>query len=195
MTTRQYSFAARLLCVAQWYGQRFLNRLPWSLWSIWPSTSEWVRREGILPHVTESLTLSKWKRQERGASCDFLRTFPFLASGDSLNITSSLLSTHPGEYTSNLQDDFKEKETSTLQEESEGDSEILWSGQLMNQIQKKQYCLYHFCAFHRNCHYDEKNSIASRLNRHEFEQTPGDSGEQKSLACCSPWGHKELDMT
>ena len=30
---------------------------------------------------------------------------------------------------------------------------------------------------------------------HEFEQTPGDSGGQGSLACCSPWGHKELDTT
>ena len=27
-----------------------------------------------------------------------------------------------------------------------------------------------------------------------FEQTLGDEG-QESLACCSPWGHKELDMT
>ena len=26
-----------------------------------------------------------------------------------------------------------------------------------------------------------------------FEQTPGDSEEQGSLACCSPWIHKELD--
>ena len=25
------------------------------------------------------------------------------------------------------------------------------------------------------------------LNGHEFEQTPGDSEEQVSLACCSPW--------
>ena len=34
-----------------------------------------------------------------------------------------------------------------------------------------------------------------RLNRHEFEQTPGDSEGQRSLAGYSPWGHKELDMT
>ena len=32
-----------------------------------------------------------------------------------------------------------------------------------------------------------------RLNGHEFEQTQGDSGGQRSLVCCSPWGHKELD--
>ena len=33
------------------------------------------------------------------------------------------------------------------------------------------------------------------LNGHEFEQAPGDSEGQGSLACCSPWGHKESDMT
>ena len=32
------------------------------------------------------------------------------------------------------------------------------------------------------------------LNGHEFEQALGDS-EGQSLACCSPWGHKELDTT
>ena len=29
----------------------------------------------------------------------------------------------------------------------------------------------------------------------EFEQAPGDSEGQGSLACCSPWGRKELNMT
>ena len=29
---------------------------------------------------------------------------------------------------------------------------------------------------------------------HEFEQAPGDGEGQRSLACSSPWGHKELDM-
>ena len=28
---------------------------------------------------------------------------------------------------------------------------------------------------------------------HELEQTPGDSGGQGSLACCSPWGCQESD--
>ena len=32
-------------------------------------------------------------------------------------------------------------------------------------------------------------------NGHEFEQTQGDSEGQGSLACCSPWGCKELDTT
>ena len=30
---------------------------------------------------------------------------------------------------------------------------------------------------------------------HESEQTPGDSGGQGGLACCSPWGCKEFDLT
>ena len=34
-----------------------------------------------------------------------------------------------------------------------------------------------------------------RLNEHELEQTLGDSEEQGSLMCYSPWGRKELDMT
>ena len=33
------------------------------------------------------------------------------------------------------------------------------------------------------------------LIEHEFEQTLGDGEGKRSLACCSPWGHKELDMT
>ena len=33
-----------------------------------------------------------------------------------------------------------------------------------------------------------------QLNGHELEQTPGDSGGQGSLVCCSPWGWKESDM-
>ena len=33
------------------------------------------------------------------------------------------------------------------------------------------------------------------LNGHEFEQTPGDSEGQGSLACCSPCGLKESDRT
>ena len=32
------------------------------------------------------------------------------------------------------------------------------------------------------------------LNGHEYEQTPGDSGGQRSLAGYSPWGHRESDM-
>ena len=33
------------------------------------------------------------------------------------------------------------------------------------------------------------------LTGHEFEQAPGDGKGQGSLACCGPWGCKELDTT
>ena len=32
-----------------------------------------------------------------------------------------------------------------------------------------------------------------QLNEHEFEQTLGYNEELGSLACCSLWGHEELD--
>ena len=42
---------------------------------------------------------------------------------------------------------------------------------------------------------DEMVGLPHWLNGHEIEQTLGDSKGQGSPACCSPWGHKELDMT
>ena len=33
-----------------------------------------------------------------------------------------------------------------------------------------------------------------RLDGHEFEEALGVGGGQGSLACCSPWGLKELDV-
>ena len=41
---------------------------------------------------------------------------------------------------------------------------------------------------------DEMVEWHHQLNGHESEQTPGDCEGQGSLACCSPWGGKELDM-
>ena len=34
-----------------------------------------------------------------------------------------------------------------------------------------------------------------QLDGHEFEQAPGIGDGQGSLACYSPWSHKELDTT
>ena len=42
---------------------------------------------------------------------------------------------------------------------------------------------------------DEMVGWHHQLNVHEFDQTPGDGEGQGSLACCSPWDHKESDMT
>ena len=42
---------------------------------------------------------------------------------------------------------------------------------------------------------DEMVGWHHRLNGREFEQTPGESEWQMQLAGCSPWVHRELDMT
>ena len=34
-----------------------------------------------------------------------------------------------------------------------------------------------------------------QCNGHELGQTSGDAEGQGGLVCCSPWDHKELDMT
>ena len=42
---------------------------------------------------------------------------------------------------------------------------------------------------------DEMIGWHHQLNGHEFEQAPRVGEGQESLACCCPWGHKELTVT
>ena len=42
---------------------------------------------------------------------------------------------------------------------------------------------------------DEMVGWHHQLNGYECEQALGVGDGQGSRACCSPWGHKELDMT
>ena len=42
---------------------------------------------------------------------------------------------------------------------------------------------------------DEMAGRYHQCNEHELRQILGDSEGQWHLACCSPWGRKELDMT
>ena len=42
---------------------------------------------------------------------------------------------------------------------------------------------------------DEMVVWQHRLDGHVFEQALGVGDGQGSLACCSPWSHKESDMT
>ena len=42
---------------------------------------------------------------------------------------------------------------------------------------------------------DEMVGWHHQLDGHEFEQFPGVGDGQGGLACCSPWGRKELDTT
>ena len=51
------------------------------------------------------------------------------------------------------------------------------------------------CRQEENGAGDEMVGCHHWLSGHEFEQTPGVSEGQGSLACCSPQDHKESDMT
>ena len=42
---------------------------------------------------------------------------------------------------------------------------------------------------------DEMVRWHHQLDEHVFEQAPGVGDRQGSLACCSPWGLKDLDTT
>ena len=42
---------------------------------------------------------------------------------------------------------------------------------------------------------DEMVGWHHQLDEHEFDQVPEVGDGQGSLACCSPWGRKESDMT
>ena len=42
---------------------------------------------------------------------------------------------------------------------------------------------------------DEMVGWHHRLHGHKFEQGPGVGDGQGSLACCTPWGHRESDTT
>ena len=41
----------------------------------------------------------------------------------------------------------------------------------------------------------QRMRLLAGLNGHEFEPAPGVADGQGSLACCSPWGCKELNTT
>ena len=42
---------------------------------------------------------------------------------------------------------------------------------------------------------DEMVGWHHQLDRHEFKQVLGVGDRQERLVCCSPWSHKESDMT
>ena len=54
---------------------------------------------------------------------------------------------------------------------------------------------YMYVYIHKGMTEDEMVGLHHRLNGHEFEQTLEYGEGQGSLACCSPWGRKGLDMT
>ena len=60
----------------------------------------------------------------------------------------------------------------------------------------KYICIHliHYIYIYTHTHIHFMVGWFHKLKGHEFEQAPGDGEGQGSVACCSPCGHKKLDM-
>ena len=80
--------------------------------------------------------------------------------------------------------------------DAEAEAPILWPPDMKSQLIRKDP------DAGKDWRQEEKETAGDEmvgwhhwLNGQEFEQTLGDSEGQRSLACCSPWGYKQLNMT
>ena len=81
--------------------------------------------------------------------------------------------------------------------DAEAETPILWSPDVKNWLHwKRPWCF----PDQKDWRQEEKGRAEDemigwhhRLNGHELEQALGVDDGQWSLACCSPWGHKESD--
>ena len=76
--------------------------------------------------------------------------------------------------------------------DAETQTPILWPPDAKNWLIGKDWCWERLKE--TGTTEDEMVGWHHQLDEHEFEQTLGDGDGQGSLACCSPWGFKELDM-
>ena len=75
--------------------------------------------------------------------------------------------------------------------DAEADAPVLWPLDVKSQlIRKDPDAGKDWREEEKGVTEDEMVGWHHRLNGHEFEQAPGDSGRQRSLSCCSPWGAK-----
>ena len=74
--------------------------------------------------------------------------------------------------------------------DAEAEAPILWPSDVKNWLTGKDWR-----REEKGIPEDEMVGWHHWLDGHEFELTPGVGDGQGSLACCSPWGCKELDMT
>ena len=72
---------------------------------------------------------------------------------------------------------------------------VLWPSDTQSQLIRKDPDARKGRRQEKGTTQDEMVGWHHRLDRHEFEQALGDGEGQGSLACCSPWGLKELYMT
>ena len=79
--------------------------------------------------------------------------------------------------------------------DAKAEAPILWPLDVKSQLIKKEPDAGKDWGQEKGATEDKMVGWHHQLNGHEFEQTLGDSGGQESLACCSPRGPKESDMT
>ena len=78
---------------------------------------------------------------------------------------------------------------------TEAEAPILWLPDAKSQLIRKDRDAGKDWRQKKGVTEDDVDRWHHQLNGCEFEQTPGDGEGQGSLACCSPWGRKESDMT
>ena len=79
--------------------------------------------------------------------------------------------------------------------DAEAEAQTLWSPSAKSWLTGKDLNAGKDWGQEKKAMGDEMVGWHHQLNGNESEQTQGDSEGQWSLACCSPWGHTELDMT
>ena len=79
--------------------------------------------------------------------------------------------------------------------EAEAEAPILWPPNAKSQLIGKDPDAGKDWGQEKRATEDEMVGWHHWLKGHDFEQTPGDNGGQRSLACCNPWGHKKSDTT
>ena len=75
--------------------------------------------------------------------------------------------------------------------DSEAETPVLWPPDVKNWLIAGK----DWRQWERGMTKDELVGWYHLLDGHEFEQSPGVGDGQRSLACCSPWGHTEFDRT
>ena len=85
--------------------------------------------------------------------------------------------------------------TFTGRTDAEAEAPIIWLPDVRSQLTGKDPDSGKEWSQEKRVTDDEMIGYHHWLNGHEFEQTPGESEGQGSLACYSPWDHRESDTT
>ena len=78
----------------------------------------------------------------------------------------------------------------------EAEAPVLWPRDVKSQLMGKTLMLQKFVGKRRREWVTENEMVGwhHQISAHKFEKTQGDSEEQGSLACCSPWDPKETQL-